>query len=283
MEKLAGRVPDRADPVVAALLERCTFADRCDVAVSGGPDSTALLALAVASGAEVTAHHVDHALRTDSHTEADVVAGLCRAWSADFVAHRAVVDDGADLERRCRESRRAVLPVACLTGHTMDDQAETVILRLLRGTGPVGLAAMDSTTHPMLALRREHTVGLCRHLGVEPLQDPMNELERFTRNRVRSEVLPLLRDVAGRDVVPLLARTAELAGEQADLVATLASQLDVTDARVLAAAPEALASEALRGWWRTETGGLLPPDRSAVSRMLSVADGRHRSCEVAAG
>lgn len=281
---VAEGVPDRADPVLAGLLARCTFPPGpLDLAVSGGPDSTALLALAVAHGARVVAHHVDHGLRPGSDEEADVVAGLCRRWGAGFRSHTATVADGGDLESRCRAARRAVLPPGCLTGHTADDQAETVLLRLLRGTGPVGLSAMSPDTHPLLALRRADTVALCAHLGVTPLRDPTNDWPRFTRNRVRHEVLPLLSEVAGRDVVPLLARTAELAAGQSRVVAALAAGIDPLDAARVAGSPPPVAAAALRGLWHERTGGLPPPDRAAVDRMLEVASGSRRACDVARG
>ena len=254
-----------------------------DVAVSGGPDSTALLALALATGAPVNVHHVDHGLRPSSVDDAGFVEELSAHWGASFVVHRVTVTEGGDLERRCREARLSVLPPGCLTGHTADDQAETVLLRLMRGTGPVGLAAMDPATHPLLGLRRSETVALCEVLGVRPVRDPMNDSERFTRNRVRGELLPLMEDIAGRDCVPLLARTAELAAGAAASVRSLAAEVDPTDAREVAAATPTVAAEALRDWWRSETGGLLPPDRAAMDRMIEVARGTHRSAQLGAG
>jgi tRNA(Ile)-lysidine synthase len=283
-------VPSPADPVLGELLRRCSFdlgdpagPTELDVAVSGGPDSTALLALALATGAGVTAHHVDHGLRAASGAEAGFVQRLCRHWGAGFTGHRVVVHDGPDLERRCREARLGVLPSGCLKGHTADDQAETVLMRLMRGTGPAGLAAMDPATHPILRLRRSETVSVCEHLGVRPVSDPMNESGRFTRNQVRSELLPLMSEVAGRDVVPLLARTAELAAENTRALAWLVEAVDPTDARAVAAVPTPLAAEAMRLFWSRETGGLLPPDRQAVERMLAVARGESRSTQVGAG
>lgn len=284
--------PHPQDALVAQLLERCTFAadGPLEVAVSGGADSTALLALAVAHhapgqgalGGGVTAHHVDHGLRPGGHIEAAAVRRLCERWGAGFVAHEVVVPDGGDLEARCRDARRAVLPPGVLLGHTADDQAETVLLRLLRGTGPAGVAAMDTRQHPLLALRRADTEALCAHLGVAPFADPSNHDPRFTRNRVRHEVLPLLTDVADRDVVPLLNRFAEQARAQAEVACAQADRLDPTDARVLGTVPGAVAAEALRLWWRDETG-LLPPDAAAVQRMLAVVQMRSRSCDVTAG
>lgn len=279
-------VPDRGDPVVARLLARCVFpapGTPVTCAVSGGADSTALLALAVAAGLAVTAVHVDHGLRSGSAEEADRVAALAAAWGAGFRAEQVVVGDGADLESRARDARRAVLPVDALFGHTADDQAETVLLRLIRGTGPSGLAAMRTDTHPILALRRAETETLCEHLGVEPVRDPTNDDARFTRNRVRHEVLPLLSDVADRDVVPLLCRLAVLAAQDAAALDALSVDLDPTDAAALAAAPPAVAAAAWRRWWSDATGSPHPPDRAATDRVLAVAGGAARSCDVVDG
>jgi len=283
------RRPSRNDPTVAGLLDRCTFPAHdapndgpVHVAVSGGADSTALLALAVATGGGVTAHHVDHGLRPDGQAEADRVSELCSGWGAAFEAHRVEVGDGANLEARCREARRAAMPAGVLFGHTADDQAETVILRLIRGTGPWGLSAMDPLAHPLLELRRSDTEALCRHLGVQAFEDPTNSDARFTRNRVRAEVLPLLCDVAERDVVPLLARLADQARSQSEALAAAASGMDPTDAAALASAPEPVAVDALRRWWCRETS-TLPPDAAATHRMLDVARLVATSCDVTGG
>ena len=120
----------------ASLLTRCTFpaaGTRVACAVSGGADSTALLALAVAAGLDVTAVHVDHGLRPGSAHEADVVRANAERLGAAFRAERVQVADGPNLEARAREARYAILPPGALTGHTADDPAETVLLTLLRG------------------------------------------------------------------------------------------------------------------------------------------------------
>lgn len=276
----------RDDPLVVDLVSRSTFpgpGTRVTCAVSGGADSSALLVLAVAAGCRVTAVHVDHGLRPGSHAEADVVAALAGSVGAGFRAVAAPVTPGPDLEARARAARHAAVGSTALFGHTADDQAETVLLRLLRGTGPAGLAAMTPARRPLLGLRRAETVGLCRHLRIDVVQDPTNDSPRHTRNRVRHEVLPLLDDVAGRDVVPLLCRLAALAGEQSELLDVLALDLDPTDARALAGASPVLAATAVRRWWGEVTGVGLPPDAAAVERVLGVARGDAVACDVLAG
>jgi tRNA(Ile)-lysidine synthase len=279
-----------ANKLVAALLQRCEFpsaqlgvTQHLNCAVSGGPDSTALLVLAVATGAQVTAHHVDHALRAGSDQEALFVAELSEGLGAEFVSLKAAVEPGGDLEARARSARREVLPADALYGHTADDQAETLMIRLMRGTGPAGLAGMRSQQHPLLGLRRSETERLCAELGVQPFCDPSNTDPRFVRNRVRHEVLPLLNSVSARDVTPLLCRLADLCAEQADLISTLAQTQDPTDAKQLAALPSPLAAEVVRLWWIRATGIGYPPDAAAIDRILCVAAGDSVSCQVSSG
>ena len=279
-----------ASKLVAELLQRCEFpsaqpgvVQHLNCAVSGGADSTALLVLAVATGAQVTAHHVDHALRAGSDQEASLVAEVSERLGAKFVSLKAVVEPGGDLEARARAARREVLPADALYGHTADDQAETLMIRLMRGTGPAGLAGMRSLQHPLLGLRRSETELLCAELGVQPFSDPSNTDPRFVRNRVRHEVLPLLNTVSARDVTPLLCRLADLCAEQADLISTLAQTQDPTDAKQLAALPPPLAAEVLRLWWIRATGIGYPPDAAAIDRILCVAAGESVSCQVSSG
>ncbi|MEM8922409.1 MAG: tRNA lysidine(34) synthetase TilS [Actinomycetota bacterium] len=270
---------------VAELLARCRFPPSGTAvvcAVSGGADSLCLLALAVAAGLEATAVHVDHGLREGSAAEADVVAEAAARFGAAFRAERVEVVDGGDLEQRARRARRRVLGPDALTGHTADDQAETLLINLLRGAGPTGLAAMaPGGTHPILSLRRSETVELCRRLGLRPVADPSNDDPRFVRNRVRHEVLPLLADVAGRDPVPLLTRTADHARELAGVVEALADGLDPTDTRALAAAPLPLSAAALRRWLRDGDGH--PPSSAELDRVMAVVRHEATACELTGG
>ena len=287
---MAGPHPGGLTSRTAELLARCAFpaaGTPLVCAVSGGPDSLALLVLAVAAGCEVTAVHVDHGLRPGSAAEADVVATAAEAFGAAFRAERVVVADGPDLEARARAARRGVLGPGHATGHTADDRAETVLLAMLRGTGLDGLGALrPGPSHPIVGLRRHETHALCDAAGLAPVVDPSNVDPRFRRNRVRHEVLPLLDDVAERDVVPLLCRLADLASEESDLLGALAAEgvPDPTDARVVARAPRPLARRALRAWLRASTDAEQhPPSAAAVERALSVARGEAVAADLGGG
>lgn len=281
----AAPVGGAQESLVAGLLTRCEFAPAgtaATAAVSGGPDSLALLVLAVQAGLRVTAIHVDHGLRAGSDREASVVAAACSQVGAAFVAETVEVAPGPNLEARAREARYAVLPPDVMTGHTADDQAETVLLHLLRGAALPGLAGMrPGTAHPLLRLRRADTEAACAAFDLEPFRDPSNADPRFRRNRVRHELLPLLNAIAERDVAAVLARQADILRADDDLLADLAAAIDVTDAAALAAAPAPLAARAVRRWLARETG--LPPSAAEVGRVLAVARVEAVACELSAG
>ena len=268
------------------LLGRCTFPPAgtpIACAVSGGADSLALLVLAVAAGCEVTAWHVDHGLREGSAGEADVVRNAAERFGARVESVRAPVEPGPNLEARARAARRAVLPSGAATGHTADDQAETMLLNLLRGSGLDGLAGMEGgPQHPILGLRRAETHKLCADQGLVPIVDPTNEDQSLWRNAVRHSVLPLLDRLAERDVSAVLARQARLLADDARLLDSLSASIDPTDADALAAAPVALARRALRRWLRPHLGGH-PPSSSAIERVLAVVRGEAVATEVAEG
>ena len=278
---------------VEALLPRCTFPEHGELtcAVSGGADSLALLVLAVTAGLRVTAVHVDHGLRPGSASEAGAVASAAARFGAAFRSERVQVAPGPNLEARARAARRAALPPGTATGHTADDQAETVLLNLVRGAGRDGLAGMrPGPTKPLLALRRSETHALCAALGLEPVVDPTNLDPRHRRNRVRHELLPLLESIAERDVVPVLIRQADLMRDEGDMLDELASRVEGDDghswaAAPLASAPPALARRAVRRLMATAgpVGDGHPPSAAAVERILRVAKNEAAACEVAGG
>ena len=273
----------RTHSLVAELLAKCTFApsnSTIHCAVSGGADSVALLVLASAHSTDVTAWHVDHGLRDGSANEAQIVRDIAIALGAKFESRTVVVEAGSNLEARAREARFAVLPTDVATGHTADDQAETVLVNLLRGAGMRGLSGMQGgPTHPILQLRRSDTVALCDALGIAVFHDPSNDDDRFQRNRIRHEVLPLLQSISQRDVVSVIARQADLVRDDDALLDELASALDPTDAKAISAAPQALARRALRMWLAHP----YPPDLATVERVLCVARGETPGCDIGGG
>lgn len=276
-------MPDGTLDPCAHLLARCTFppaGTHVTCAVSGGADSTALLALAVAAGLVCTAVHVDHGLRPGSEAEAEVVRATATRLGATFRAEQLVLADGPNLEARARDARYSVLPTEVLTGHTADDQAETVLVNMLRGASTSGLAAMrPGPRHPLLAVRRAETEALCAELDLPVVHDPSNHDARHLRNRVRHELLPLMASLSQRDPVPLLVRQASLLRDDDDLLATMAAVIDPTDAKEVAAAPAALARRVIRGWLTGEH----PPDAATVERVLAVARGESAATEVGRG
>jgi tRNA(Ile)-lysidine synthase len=227
--------------------------------------------------------HVDHGLRPASTAEAEVVATAARRFGARFESRRVVVTPGPNLEARAREARYAALPADVLVGHTADDQAETVVLNLIRGAGPAGLAGIRADRRPLLELRRIETHALCQSLGVEVVVDESNVDPAFRRNRVRHEAIPLLSQIASRDLVPILARAAAHQREVADLLSELAASIDPTDAAALAAAHPLVAGEAVRHWFASVADAPHPPDRAAVTRVLEVARGAARATDVTDG
>jgi len=273
----------RTHPLVAELLTKCTFAPNnktIHCAVSGGADSVALLVLAAAHCTNVTAWHVDHGLRDGSSAEAQIVHDIAIALGTKFESRTVVIETGSNLEARAREARFAVLPTDVTTGHTADDQAETVLVNLLRGAGMRGLSGMQGgPAHPILQLRRSDTVALCDALGISIFHDPSNDDERFQRNRIRHEVLPLLQSISQRDVVSVIARQAELMRDDDELLDELASAIDPTDSKAIAAAPQALARRALRMWLSHP----YPPDLATVERVLCVARGETPGCDIGGG
>jgi tRNA(Ile)-lysidine synthase len=270
-------------PLTSQLLARCTFPaepSRVDCAVSGGADSVALMVLAAVHWHEVTAWHVDHGLRSGSGDEARIVADLAHRLGVAFESRSVRIESGPNLEARAREARFAVLPEGVLTGHTLDDQAETVLINLIRGAGMRGMAGMrPDGTKPLLALRRAETRALCAALRIDVVEDPMNDDPRFQRSRIRRELLPLLDDIADRDVAAILARQADVFRDDDLFLDRMAEGLDPTDARALIESPAPLARRALRTWLADP----YPPDIATVERILGVARGDARACDVGAG
>ncbi len=231
------------------------------VACSGGPDSLALAAatafVAPRLGLRAGAVVVDHELQDGSAQVAARAADQCRALGLDPVLVRRVeVGDHGGPEAAARTARYGALDEAAATlgatvvllGHTLDDQAEQVLLALARGSGPRSLAGMPARRgiylRPFLGLPRATTTAACDAQGLAPWHDPTNTTGTGRRTRVRTEVMPLLTDVLGPGVTSALARTADQLRDTADALDSAAAALlaEVDDGTVPVAVPvEALA------------------------------------------
>jgi tRNA(Ile)-lysidine synthase len=264
------------------------------VGCSGGADSVALLVLAVDAGLSPVAVHVDHGLRPESRDEQGLVAALVSRVGAAFDGRAVCIERGANVEARARDARYAALESArtehhasaVLVAHTADDQAETVLLNVLRGSAATGLAGMrarrDQVVRPLLSTRRAELAALCDALGLPVLHDPMNDDETFRRVALRRKVLPLLEQLAARDLVPVLAGQAEILGEESDYLDALARAAwpvaGDPSARALSTLAPVVARRAVRQWL-----GPPPPSRAEVARVLEVASGARRATELAGG
>jgi len=250
------------------------------VALSGGADSLALTAATVAEAGGVDALVVDHQLQSGSGKVAAEAAATALALGCRS-AHVLPVEVGSagGLEAAARQARYAALDAGrgglpVLLGHTLDDQAETVLLGLARGSGGRSIQGMAAFAEPwgrpLLGVRRAVTRQLCADLGLTPHEDPHNSAPEFTRVRLRNEVLPLLEEVLGGGVAGALARTAAQLRDDGAVLDALADELlrsasvgagphsDRTDSNcpalsieTLATAPAALRRRAIRAWLRS--------------------------------
>jgi tRNA(Ile)-lysidine synthase len=257
------------------------------VALSGGPDSTALLAALQALSraglaGPVLACHVDHGLRPGSERDADHCAGLCARLGIPFVRRRVEVARG-NVQAQARKARYAALrqaaaaagAAAIATGHTRSDQAETVILRLLRGSGARGLSGIPARrgalVRPLIDRSRAEVLAYLRGRGLPFLEDPSNAAPRYLRNRVRREVMPILSALAP-SAEEALARAADLLREDERALEAGARRLlagaPLAPRAALAAAPEAVRRRAVRRLWKAATGSRRGLDAGHVEAVL---------------
>ncbi len=279
------------------------------VAVSGGADSTALM-LAIDESIrasklkiDVTVAHLDHGLRSVSGDDALFVSQLAAGLGFDCVVARANLKNRTtNLEQAARNARYRFLEKTAkkkragfvLTAHTLDDQAETVLLRLLRGSGAEGLGGSRSVrplaeksrvqlVRPLLSwCRRADTEDYCRSRRIDYRFDEMNDDESLSRVRVRKQLLPLMKSFNNR-IVETLNRTATLLNEDATALADTAvellaravngtaknskTQTTSLNVQVLANAPRAVRRRVLREWILRARGNLL---RLEMVHLLAV-------------
>jgi tRNA(Ile)-lysidine synthase len=289
------RTPSAAD--IDALFKQFEQARTLLIAVSGGPDSTALLLMASEwarrrGKARIEAATVDHGLRPESAEEAKVVAALCARLG---VSHRVLQWKGAKpasrLQERAREARYRLLvdhaksigADALLTAHHADDQAETVLFRLLRGSGIAGLRGMELTTtrdgmkiaRPLISLKKRDLIAFARARGATFVDDPSNADPRFTRTRLRA-LLTRLGD-EGLDAEALY-RLARRAGETEQALAHLTAEVEARlgtneaiDAQALYAAPIAIVQRILSR--RIAAAGGRDPSRIGLEKIEALSAG----------
>ena len=273
------------------------------VALSGGPDS---LALAAATAHEapklrlgVVSATIDHGLQQDSAEVASRAAEAAREVGiADARTVRVTVGDEGGPEAAAREARYSALSrlaadtdaAAVLLGHTLDDQAETVLLALARGAGAGSLQGMAprrvdelglAWIRPLLGIRREQTRAFCSVAGLEAWTDPHNGDERFARVRVRNRVLPVLEREVGPGIAEALARTAEQLREDNEAFAEMIDETieDIVEhaeagiavsAAALAANPPAIRHRIIRHVARSEFGVSLTRTQTLEIARLAV-------------
>jgi tRNA(Ile)-lysidine synthase len=208
-------------------------------AVSGGADSTALLwllhRLAPEWGLRLRALHVNHGLRPDSGRDAEAVRALGARLGVPVEVVAVAVPRRGSLEAAARAARYAALEAEAARigadrialGHTADDQAETVLMRMLEGTGVRGLAGIPAVRgriiRPLLALRHHALVAALETAGLTWIEDPSNRDPKFARSRVRHEILPLLAAAWDADIVSTLNRVARGAREAVEALERVAA------------------------------------------------------------
>jgi tRNA(Ile)-lysidine synthase len=272
---------------------------RVVVAVSGGADSLCLLHTMVRLRrllrVDVVCFHFDHQLRAGSDSDAAYVRRQAGGLGVSFILRVAgsKPKKGESVEAWARVARYgALLEVAdelggeAAVGHTADDQAETVLLALLRGGGLEAVAAMKPVSRPivrpLLEVTRDETVAFCRSLRLRPRQDPMNEDHRFMRAALRRRGIPALEKAVGRGVKSSMVRTAALLRTDADYLEALAEEAErgvvanegddvLMRADELAGLPASLAGRVVR---RALLGKGMVPESAHVEAVLGLATAR---------
>ncbi len=279
----------RLSELVSATLPRLDLPEGpVEVALSGGADSATLAYLSIESGFEVQALHIDHQLPA-SPTMALAAGEVAGTLGIELEVEQVALGEGPSPEEQAREARYVVLvdrELPVLTGHTRDDSVETMLINLIRGTGPSGLTGIPrfrrpNIYRPMLAVTRSETREIATLAGLPFVDDPMNEDLSLTRNRIRLELLPLMREL-NPQVDAALARTAATLERDREYLEKSAAEhfgraLPVSAVTTL---PRALADRVL---YRALEESGIGPTSDRIGRMWSVASGESQRQELTEG
>jgi tRNA(Ile)-lysidine synthetase-like protein len=319
--RAVAQVADALRHAAARLPDLLAPGHKLVVGYSGGQDSTCLLHALSQRGLDLVAAHVDHGLRPESADQALQVAGIahgfgvaCEVRRIDLRSYQSLT--GWGVQQAARAARYQVLAAIAaelgaeglLVAHTADDQAETVLLNLLRGAGLKGLSGMRlderldpaelgptlvasapvRVARPLLRVSRATTLAYCQELGLDHVEDPSNFSGAYTRNRVRLELLPLL-ERFNPGVRAILARTADLAAEDelaldelahvrfADLATRVDPHVLVVRLDAWREQPRALQRRLLRLGLRALLGGLVDVPDAPIEDALDLLDAAGRS------
>ncbi|MDA8196812.1 MAG: tRNA lysidine(34) synthetase TilS [Actinomycetota bacterium] len=251
------------------LLNRCHFPSEGSfhAAVSGGSDSLAMTMIAYSAGLEVEIWNLDHQIRPTSSAESAAVKDFGDWLGIPVHCFKASVSD-RNVEASARNLRKRFFPSNISTGHTMDDQAETFILNMMRGSGIDGLSGMrPSAEKPILNLRKKDTLKICEIFTLNPVEDESNKSDKYRRNRVRMEVIPLLSEISGRDVVPVISRSASILRSDADFLFALSDNVDTACVSELLSYGEPVLARVLRKRIKAISG--YPPSARSIDKLLA--------------
>ncbi len=299
----------------AAVIERRMIrpGDRVVAACSGGPDSLALVRLLALLGRDlplgVTVAHFNHMMRAAAKEDEAFVRAVCRRWRLPVVVgrrnvrlyakrHKLNIEEAARVLRYefLRRTARRVGAARIATGHTMNDQAETLLMHLMRGTGPAGLAGIEAVAagkpfpviRPLLGVARADIELFLKAEGIPFRKDESNLDCRFLRNRIRNDLLPLLeRDYEPR-IVEHLGRLAGLVRDEEEFVSGIVGKLaepfilrqgkDIAlDAKTLALVPHGAARRIVREFLRELKGDLRTFTFDDVEAVLALREGKEKT------